>query len=82
MLRPLPTSNLCADFRPIAEGEHHPAVGMHRCKIHHPVEQLPAEIHRQLPHLLKPRKEAAEKVVLDFPPLPFWTYVNTLDKKS
>lgn len=35
------------------------------------MEQLLAEINRQLPHLLKPRKETAEKVVLDFPPLPF-----------
>ena len=35
------------------------------------MKQLLIEIHRQLSHLLKPRKETAEKVVLDFPPLPF-----------
>ncbi len=71
MPRPLPASNLRADFRTVSEGEHHPAIRMYRCVIHQPVEQLPAEIHRQLPHFLKPRKETAEKVVLDFPPLPF-----------
>jgi len=59
MLRPLLALNLYADFRPVAEGEHQP------------VEQLLAEIHRQLLRFAKPRKEAAEKVVLDFPPLLF-----------
>ena len=43
---PLLSSNLCADFRTVAEGEHHPAVRIDRCVIHKPVEQLLIEIHR------------------------------------
>ena len=71
MPRPFPALNLCADFHAIAEGEYHPAVRIDRCVIHKPVEQLLIEIHRQLPHFLKPRNESAEKVMLDFPPLLF-----------
>ncbi len=42
------------------------------CVIHKSVEQLLIEIHRQLPHFLKPRNESAENVILDFLPLPFF----------
>ncbi len=70
MPRPLPALNLCADFHAIAEGKNHPSVRMYRCVIHHPVKQFLAEIHLPLPYFLKPRKESAEKVMLDFPPLP------------
>lgn len=66
MPRPLPALNLRADFHPIAEGEHHPAIRIDRCVIHKPVEQLLVEIHRQLLRLTKPRKEPAENVILDF----------------
>ena len=45
---------------------------MNRCVIHKPVEQLFIEIHRQLPHFLKPRNESAENVILDFLPLPLF----------
>ena len=36
----LPALNLRADFLPVAEGEHHTAVRIHRCVICKPVEQL------------------------------------------
>ena len=73
MPRPLPALNLRTDFHAIAEGEHHPAVMIDRCVIHKPVEQLLVEVHWQLLRFAKPRKEAAEKVILNFLPLPLFS---------
>ncbi len=41
---PVLSLNLRADFRPVAEGEHHPAIRIDRCVIHKPVEQLLVEV--------------------------------------
>lgn len=70
--RSLILSNLCADFRTVAESKNHPAIRIDRCVIHKPVEQLLIEIHRQLLRFAKPRKKAAENVILDFLPLPLF----------
>ncbi len=70
ILQPLPVLNLRPTFHAIAEGENHPTVRIDRCVIHKPVEQLLVKIHRQLFRFAKPRKEAAEKVILDSFPLP------------
>mgnify|MGYP006916365134 CR=1 FL=1 len=48
-----PPLNLRADFRLVAEDEHHPAVGMHRCKIYHPVEQFHSGFIWQYPEFIK-----------------------------
>ena len=64
---PLPALNIRPDLHAVAEGERRPAVWIDRCIIHKPVEQLLIEIHWQLHRLAKPRKEAAENVILDSP---------------
>ena len=61
--------NLCAEFHPVMEREHYPAVRIDRCVIHKPVKQLTIEIHRQIFCFAKFCREPAENVILDFLPL-------------
>ena len=44
-IRPLLSSNLRADFRPVAESKRHPSIRIHCCTIHKSVKQLLTEIH-------------------------------------
>lgn len=44
-IRPLLSSNLRADFRPVAESKRHPSIRIHCCMIHKSVKQLLTEIH-------------------------------------
>ena len=69
---PLPSLNLRPDFHAVAESEYHPAGRIDRCVIHKPMEQLLIEVHRQFLRFVKPRKEAAENVILNFLPLPLF----------